>query len=618
MYKGIINTLLDIIIMISFFLCHSCSLEWSTPDARPDLPIDFTEETGDLDTIMPDSPCPDGTPPRDEVCNGEDDDCDGDIDEDFTCSMGQLVTCITTCGSEGNGICGSDCEIPAGEQCIPPPETCNGEDDNCDDLIDNGFDCVMNAFEICSTACGEGTRVCGDDCKWGSCSGDVGECEPDTVQDCTSTLDCGIGSRVCDETCHWGDCELETVGEVCNGRDDDCNGTVDEGLFDNLSEDIRVTVTTDSSEVPIVVWTGSAFFLAWTQGSYGDGPDVSEREIYAARLDEAGTKLGSDIRITNAAADSYLAVPIVSGTEIAVFWGDYRNLTSYDVFMARISFSGTKLGSDILIVDSVGDAWVAGPVWSGLRYGVAWQDNRSDFEHYDIYFQIFDSGGAAASTQVQVTDTAVNENLPLKTLWTGSEYLSMFVADNEEGEGQHCRMARFSASGDLAAGPMDLTTENSVFCMPAWIDSELSGVTGFGLAWPTAFDSGDSDLRFEQHDTAGTLSAGPITVQGGATHSIFPFAFFNADHNAVAVSWVEAPEWGSGGECYFAEISIATPEEELQVVTGPVQVSTSGGNVSSFCSMAWTGSTYGFAWQDSRDIPGSPEIYFALLGCPEE
>jgi hypothetical protein len=75
-----------------------------------------------------------------DICNGADDDCDTLIDEDMPCVPGEIVTCITTCGSQGSAACTDDCVAPppASPTCTPPAEACNGRDDDCDTVVDNG------------------------------------------------------------------------------------------------------------------------------------------------------------------------------------------------------------------------------------------------------------------------------------------------------------------------------------------------------------------------------------------------------------------------------------------------------------------------------------------------
>jgi hypothetical protein len=76
-----------------------------------------------------------------EVCDGEDNDCDGLVDEDL------YESCSTACG-EGTAVCVNG----LWESCDAPPvenEVCDGVDNDCDgaideddDLCDIGFECV--------------------------------------------------------------------------------------------------------------------------------------------------------------------------------------------------------------------------------------------------------------------------------------------------------------------------------------------------------------------------------------------------------------------------------------------------------------------------------------------
>lgn len=73
--------------------------------------------------------------PLNEVCNGEDDDCDGETDEDLS------RECANACGK------GTEtCKAGKWTGCTAPPvpaEICdNGEDDDCDGVADDGCECL--------------------------------------------------------------------------------------------------------------------------------------------------------------------------------------------------------------------------------------------------------------------------------------------------------------------------------------------------------------------------------------------------------------------------------------------------------------------------------------------
>src|SRR5690606_34164997 len=133
-----------------------------------------------------------------EVCNGLDDDCDTVIDN--VEGVGEPCT-------EGVGACLRDgsrvCDVVAGALTCdaipgtPSPEVCNGVDDDCN---------------------GDADDVDGID---DACTVGVGACER------SGTLICGPSSEapVCSVS------PGAPSAEVCNGIDDDCDGTVDNVQF---------------------------------------------------------------------------------------------------------------------------------------------------------------------------------------------------------------------------------------------------------------------------------------------------------------------------------------------------------------------------------------------------
>jgi MYXO-CTERM domain-containing protein len=135
------------------------------------------------------------------------------------------------CPANGNGMFGS---------CLgevkPVPEVCNGVDDNCNGQIDEG-----TGGGSCSSACGTGTISCVNGQLVCNSTGTMPEICNGIDDDCNGLIDDGLPlgpacttATVCNGhmKCIGGTmvCTGPTIGvEQCNCQDDNCNGQVDEG-----------------------------------------------------------------------------------------------------------------------------------------------------------------------------------------------------------------------------------------------------------------------------------------------------------------------------------------------------------------------------------------------------
>jgi hypothetical protein len=150
--------------------------------------------------------------PKEEECNGEDDDCDGQTDEDMN-----LATCDTLmlgeCG-EGRLICddgGAICAVIT----LPATEVCDAKDNDCNGMTDDGnvaqTSCYANNTPGCTDADQDGVFECVGVCRAG-----VRLCMDGAVQPCS-----GLVQPAATE-----DCDLNDEGLA---DDDDCDGQIDEG-----------------------------------------------------------------------------------------------------------------------------------------------------------------------------------------------------------------------------------------------------------------------------------------------------------------------------------------------------------------------------------------------------
>jgi hypothetical protein len=193
--------------------------------------------------------------PAQEACNGLDDDCDGATDEDFP-SLGTLCSvAVGACVNNGTVACLPDgdagCNAPVP---VPGAERCNGLDDDCDGQKDEDFPGVGQACSngLLGACAAPGTRSCLPDggmaCTAPVISPGVESCNG-VDDDCDGTVDEGYsvgsacnngqlgpcartGTIACNATGSAG-CNAPAVTpgtETCNGLDDDCDGTADDGF----------------------------------------------------------------------------------------------------------------------------------------------------------------------------------------------------------------------------------------------------------------------------------------------------------------------------------------------------------------------------------------------------
>lgn len=199
--------------------------------------------------------CSDSTDTLAEDCNTLDDDCDLSVDEGCSCVNGMMQPCGTDVGACTAGM--QACTGGVWGTCNgidPTAEVCNATDDDCDGMIDEGFGLGAPCDGADTDLCPEGTTLCdgmgGTLCT--DTSGDIVELCNGDDDDCDGMTDEGFGlGSPCDgpdaDFCTEGviACNVadgasctDTSGdsiETCNGLDDDCDGTTDDG-FDLLTD----------------------------------------------------------------------------------------------------------------------------------------------------------------------------------------------------------------------------------------------------------------------------------------------------------------------------------------------------------------------------------------------
>jgi hypothetical protein len=155
----------------------------------------------------------DSFPGASERCDGKDNDCDGEVDEDV------LTEWYADADSDGYGEPDSAYEV-----CDPPPGYVDNSDD-CDDTNDSAY---PGGEEVCD----EADNDCDGDTDEGVTTTYYQDVDGDNygVSDVT-TESCSTPTGYADES---GDCDDDdravspASAELCDGVDNDCDGSIDE------------------------------------------------------------------------------------------------------------------------------------------------------------------------------------------------------------------------------------------------------------------------------------------------------------------------------------------------------------------------------------------------------
>jgi hypothetical protein len=202
--------------------------------------------------------------------NGQDDDCDGEIDEGATNSS-------TDEDGDGYSVDGGDCDDTSSAVNPDAAEVCDGIDNNCDGGVDvgatdmttwytdgdgDGVGDAASAVQACEAPVG--TVALGDDCDDSDARFYPGAAETDCADPNDYNCDGSTGYADADAdgfaACQECDDKNGAVNpdatEVCDGVDSNCDTIVDEGLLTTYYGDADgdgygdAAVTQDACDVP--------------------------------------------------------------------------------------------------------------------------------------------------------------------------------------------------------------------------------------------------------------------------------------------------------------------------------------------------------------------------------
>ncbi|MBK03829.1 MAG: hypothetical protein CL920_10670 [Deltaproteobacteria bacterium] len=274
------------------------------------------------------------------------------FEEEPACEEGQRRSCNT----DKPGVC-----RPGEEICTdgkwgacqpfeqPSTEICDGLDNDCDGVVDESL---------------------------------VRKCPYSGPQGTEGVSHCRAGTQTCQDA-QWAECKGESLPqeEVCNGKDDDCDGAIDEWLPIQTIGTVRVySDKGDPSHLHMTASPSIGYAFGWSE--------TGTQKVYVTRVRPDGSRLGTNWLVTPGNELGNIHGMSFTGKHYAVGY-DTDNTgggtNTGDAIVSLIDATGKRIAGPQLLAK--GGRMVNTQISSGPGIlGVVW----SDFLKLRIYTQILD------------------------------------------------------------------------------------------------------------------------------------------------------------------------------------------------------------------------------------
>jgi hypothetical protein len=441
-----------------------------------------------------------------EVCDGLDNDCNGTVDDDaldadtwypdgdgdgYGSATGGVDSCSAVSGYVADG---TDCADSDAARNPAAAEACNGVDDDCDgstdeadatdattwyqDLDGDGAGNAAVTTVACNLPTGHATT--GDDCDDSDSSLNQNDLDADGYSTCS--LDCddtdgaltpldgdGDGASTCDGDCDDGDSSLNlqdvdgdgfstcsgdcldtnssvnpSVTEVCDGVDNNCDGTADEGTLGSDAAcpgtDCAGILLDDPSLSTGVFWidpdnSGTSFQVScdmstdsggWTMVFHiydhtGMSNDVFQSTFGHALFTEEDWSLSGG-SISSGLANGLTSLGGQGALDIgrmAGLWDDVRMTCSQssgdasEQHYAQVDGYASTNGSteDLLGAASNGTSYSVDSSLNSFGQSTIWHDNETNTQNSGNYLCDYTNDGSSGTTQFSFCYTDFLNNL---------------------------------------------------------------------------------------------------------------------------------------------------------------------------------------------------------------
>ena len=436
-------------------------------------PIDTDDDgDGDPDSTDCDDLDPDSHATGTEVCDGHDNDCDGDTDEGFPdYDYDGMADCVDW----------DDDTIPGYDD---SPDLADCQNLNWQVGICTGQTLCLE--EMC-IECEDGNEIVWDGCtKWNTIvehpMDSTGQPYPDKPS--MASFD------------DWGYVVTYKYDiEGGYGYDSDVRARVFMPDGNPVGDDFQVNTYTSSwsqQDHPAVVTQPSGRFVVVWDGAGSDG----YQEIWGRRFENNGAPLTDALQMNTYTTSSQYyptVAPLDNGDFVAVWQSDGQDGDYYGVIARRFLVSGAPNDPEIQVntwtTQSQDQPTVA--VFDHFGFVVAWESTNQDGSQSGIFAQRFDEDGTPAGTEFQVnTWTTNNQQRPRVAAFSDNWFVVAWDCYLQDGDSTDIHAQRFNPDGT----PDGIEFRVNTYTTGSQDNVALTVTTDdrFVVTWESYNQSGDS------------------------------------------------------------------------------------------------------------------------------